>query len=50
MLFLWVAFDIWLIAALMLPIYILLKAVLRSKRRAATRTRHDRLLRVARGY
>jgi hypothetical protein len=50
MLFLWIALAIWLLAALILPIYILLKAVLRNHRRAATKMERARFMRVARGY
>ncbi len=50
MLFLWIAFAVWLSAALMLPIYILLNAVLRGHRRTAKKMEHARLTRVARGY
>jgi hypothetical protein len=50
MLFLWSAFAVWLIAALTLPLYMLIAALFRNRRRVATKMERARLMRVARGY
>lgn len=49
MLFLWIALVIWLLAALMLPLYMLVTALFRH-RRAAAKVEQARLMRLARGY
>ena len=49
MLFLWSALAVWLIAALMLPLYMLIGALFRNRRRV-TKMERARLMRVARGY
>ena len=49
MLFLWIALAVWLIAALMLPLYMLVAALLRNWF-AATKMERARLMRLARGY
>ncbi len=52
MLFLWSALAVWLIAALTLPLYMLITALFRNRRhrRVATKMKRARLMRVARGY
>ena len=48
MLFLWIALASWLVAALMLPLYMPVTALLRN-RLAATKMERARLMRLARG-
>jgi hypothetical protein len=48
MLLLWIALAIRLVAALMLPLYLLVAALLRN-RLAATKMERARLIRLARG-
>jgi hypothetical protein len=50
MLFLWIALAVWFLAALILPLYMLIAAVFRNNRRAAAKMEKARFMRVARGY
>jgi hypothetical protein len=49
MMFLWIALAVWLGAALLLPVYMLFKAMFRN-RRAAAKMEQARFTRFARGY
>jgi hypothetical protein len=50
MMFLWIALAVWLGAALLLPVYMLFKAMFRNGRRSAARMEQARFARFARGY
>ena len=50
MMFLWIALAVWLGAAVLLPVYMLFKAMFRNGRRAAARMEQARFARFARGY
>ena len=50
MVFLWIALAVWLGAALLLPVYLLFKAMFRSGRRTAAKMEQARFTRFARGY
>ena len=50
MMFLWIALAVWLGAALLLPVYMLFKAMFRRGRRTAARMEQARFARFARGY
>ena len=50
MLFIWIALAVWLLAALLLPVRMLIAAVFRNNRRAAAKMEKLRLTRLARGY
>jgi hypothetical protein len=50
MLFLWIALAVWLSAALLLPVRMLIAAVFRNNRRAGAKMEKTRLIRLAWGY
>jgi hypothetical protein len=50
MLFLWIALAVWLLAAVLLPVRMLIAAVSRNNRRAVAKMEKARLIRLARGY
>jgi hypothetical protein len=48
--FLWIALAVWLLAAVLFPVRMLIAAVFRNNTRAAAKMEKARLIRLARGY